>query len=460
MPADAAIAAGTAGAAGSGVATGDAGADTQTEDQILGIAEDDGAVSEEVVDDSTAVASDDAAAAETDDAAKAAAAGADELNPDEVPATIPPELKHLMSDAKVAPHIQRMSDQLAAYSKLGTVRDARTFAEEFPGGVKEAQDYKNRALDTADWDAQFESGDPRAQGDLAQSWFEHARAAGRPEVFRSQVSSALEVLKKNDPQGFKQLTGGNVNEALGGELIASDGRNWNMAAQSDAILQAIKEDDMEALKGLSFFLVREMSNMGLGKKEAGGRVPKEQEHLKSETERLTTEKAQLETEKKNFFFSRTNESARAGMERSIRQQLVPILKGKAFSKEGVADIEKQIFAGIEAKLKTDRSYQVQVTNYVRAAKWDPSKNGDLVTYMTNRAKALFAGVAKEVITRETNKFVTASKDASERRKAAGTRVDVTGGQAGSVRRGMPTRQQIQGMTDDQQDELVNARLGT
>lgn len=467
MPADVAVAAGAAGGAGSGVATGNAGADTQTEEEILGLsAEDAGSVSSEteVVD----AAAQTAAATQTDEErdAAAAAAAADQLNPDEVPSVIPPELKHLMADAKVAPHLQRVFDQVKAYSALGTVRDARTFAEEFPGGVKEAVEAKNRSLDVADWDAQYESGDPRAQEDLAQSWFEHAQAAGRPEVFRGQVAASLGVLKKNDPQGYKQLTGGSVGETFNGELIASDGRPWNLAAQMDAISSAIKAKDGEALEGLSYFLIRELSQMGLGKKEAGGRVPKEIESVKAREEQAGERERQADQRDHDFVMGSIKSEVMASFNRSLAQTLTAALKGTAFNEKGRASITKAVVDGILVKLNADRSFMGrmrQFESYGKSQRWNQQKiaeqRADLVKFTINRAVALRAGVLKAVLEEETGKFVTASRDANTRRAGAGARVDITGGQSGRTSRPKLTQRQAQEMPDSEKDALLDAAFG-
>jgi hypothetical protein len=456
----------TTGAAGSSVAAGDAGTVAQTEEEILGIATEDGTEADDSQAQGDAAAGAGDAADQTGSAAQTGQRQQDQLNPDEIAAGVPAELKHLLSDPKVAPHLQRAFNQLADYSKLGTVRDARTFAQEFPGGVREAQEYKNRALDLADWDGQYESGDPRQQADLVRSWYDHAAQQGKPEVFRGLVNVALGELKKSDPEGYKQLTGGTIEQSLGGELVATDGRAWNMSGQMAAIRQVLADrnltadEKLEQLGGYSYFLVRELEAMGIGKKSEGGRIPREQERFQQREQQQNTRQEQLELQTRNLFNGTVNSDVHTTMDRSIAQTLAQQLKDTAFTPKGKQEISAKILPEIERRLSQDRAYVSRTKQMQAEAKYDVGKRKAVVDYVVNRCKALVVPVAKEIIAAETEKFVAGTRDANDRREnGARQRVDVTGGQAGRTGRQLPTRAQIQGMPDSEKDAHVEAYLG-
>lgn len=443
----------TAAAAGAGVATGDAAAVEQTDDSLLGTgAEDAGDVATDLPVDPTANLGGEGEDQQADQAA------GHELDPDEAVSAIPPELKHLMSDAKVAPHLQRAFNQLADYGKVGTVRDVRKFAEEFPGGVAEAVDYKTRALDGAQWDQQYLSGGAPEHADLVHSWREWAEREGTPETYRSIVRAGLEELRKGDPEGYKQLTGGTIEQTLGGQLVSTDGRQWNLAAQLDAINEAIHTNNPEALAGLSFFLSRELAALGLGK-PAGARQPREQEQFQQQREQLTQQQQQIQNERVNLFNNAVNTDVRAQIDRSISQRIGELLKGTAFTEKGKQNITAAIVPEIEKRLQADRGFGTRLAQMSKEAKYNPAQRKALVDFMVNRAKALLVPVAKEIIAGKTAEFTAERKAANERISGARQRVDITGGQAARNGGARLTQKQVQQMSDADKDAYIDARFG-
>lgn len=444
----------TAAAAGAGVGIADAAAVEPTEDEILSDVTDapEGGAAVDGTDGQGAGAG--AGAADPDGAQQDPAEG---LNPDEVAAAIPAELRDLLSDPKRAPHLQRAFNQLADYSKLGTVRDARAFAQEFPGGVQEAVDYKTRALDLADWDAQYESGDPKQQGDLVHSWYQHAADAGRPEAFRGIVRVGLDELKRNDPEGFKELTGGTIEQSLGGNLMSTDGQQWNLAAQIEAINEAIRTKDTESLAGLSYFLARELSALGLAKRQEGGRQTKEAEQFKQRESTIAEREKAVETERQNLFNTAANADIEGQLGRSIDQRLADVLKGTAFNDKGKAKIKADIVRELNNRLASDRAYNQRVNQMAKEARYNPAQRQKLVEFVVNRAKALIAGVARDVIGERTAEFVQQTKETNARREnGARARVDITGGQSARTGAGIGhlSRDQIREMSDAEKDKYL------
>lgn len=443
----------TAAAAGAGVGAGaDAAAVEPTEDEILSdvtTATEDGAAVDGTDGQGAGTGTADPDGTQQDPA--------DALNPDEVAAAIPAELRDLLSDPKRAPHLQRAFNQLADYSKLGTVRDARTFAEQFPGGVQEAVEYKTRALDLADWDGQYESADPKQQGDLVHTWYQHAVEMGRPEAFRGIVRVGLDELKRNDPEGFKELTGGTIEQSLGGDLVATDGQRWNLAAQVEAINEAIRTKDSESLAGLSYFLVRELGALGLGKRQEGGRQTKEAEQFKQRETSVAEREKAIEVERQNLFNTAANADIEGHLGRSIDQRLADVLKGTAFNDKGKAKIKTDIVRELNNRLASDRAYNQRVNQMAKEARYNPAQRQKLVEFVVNRAKALIATVARDVIGERTAEFVQQTKDTNARREnGARARVDITGGQSGRAGAGMGhmTREQIQNMPDAEKDKYL------
>lgn len=443
-------AAATADASLSGLGISEIGSDTQTEEQILGtaLAEDNSDVTTDVVDqpvDENAIADD---KAQPDKAAKADADEQLEAG------TIPPELKGLMSDPKVAPAIQRLVDQNRAYQAYGTVRDARVFKETFPGGVKEALDYRNKAYTLDEADNAFESNDPAAQAQLVSEWFDRV-----PQAAQGMITAGIKVLQQKNPDGYAQFTSNLVRD-----FATSQKWDVQLAAIGDGISRLTEQQiaalpqEVKQLLGYTNWLVEAAEKTGI-KHQDKARVSPEHDALSKREQTVKQQEDALRVDRANTFIGQVNSGSETQIQQSIKGTLTRILEKSAIPEKGRQKIAAEVYVQVTARLQKDSGYQTDIKSRLREASWDLSKKQAVIDFVVGRSKALVAGVAKEVIADYTESFIAANKAANDKKDASGRRVDITGGQAGSARPRALTPQQMSQMSDADKQAEVDRVLG-
>lgn len=419
------------------------GSDTQTEDQIIAsVTGDEG--SDVTTDDDAAVTT------TTDDADPDAAAAAktkteaDDLDPDSETGTVPPELAGLMRDPKVAPHIQKLVDQNAAYRAFGTVRDARAFKETFPGGVKEAVGYRDQAFTLQSAEDSFEAGDPG----LVAEWF-----ARSPEGTVKALSNTMQLLQQRDPARYTQITGKVLQDTFSGQ-------KWDLQLASIGQLvskltpEQLADKGIEALAGQALWLVEQAEKAGIKYTDKAKTSPDVDEFTKKQQE-LQTKTEQHNIERANFFNDAVNTDVKDQLMRTINSKLAVMLKESAFSEKGRSRIASEIFSGIEEALKVDKAFGATVKQHVKESGINIGKRGKVVDFVVARARASFKTVAQKVISERTAELIADNKKANER-KEGNTRVDITGGQTSSARPRKLTPEQARTMPDSDKDALLQS----
>ena len=425
--------------------------DTQTEDQILASVTGD--------DSSTVTTDDDAAldATTTDDTATADAAEdgkqktADDADTDLEPGVIPPELAPLMRDDKYRPHIQRLVDQNRAYQAFGTVRDARKFAESFPGGVTEALNYRDRAFTLDSADEAFESGDENARSQLVNEWFERV-----PDATIGMLGTTMRILQQRDPARYGQLSGKIVQETF-------KNSNWDLqlASIADKIsklsAEQLADPVISRLAGEAQWLVEQAEKAGI-KYSDKAKVSSEVDEISKRQQTFEQQQQQHQIERANFFTDAINTDVKSSLNRSINAKVGELLKNSAFSDKGKQRIASEILTGIEDKLKQDPAYKATLRQHIKEAGMSVSKRDKVVSFIVERSKIAMAAVAKQVIAEKTAELIADNKKANARKEGPG-RVDITGGQSASARPRKLTAEQMRSMSDSDKDAYVDAHLG-
>src|SRR5215471_13092961 len=167
-----------------------------SDEDILGITEDDAPA--------TIPAAEPPAAPETEAApAEAQAEG-------QPPAAAPVEevddlkwMRPLLNDKAFGPKLQSMHDRLLAFQELyPKVADARAVKEALPGGLEELKSLIASKQEMDEGDLQFFSGDAEQQKPYLQNLYRE-----NPGAFQSGVQVGLELIKAQAPQEWAYLTG-------------------------------------------------------------------------------------------------------------------------------------------------------------------------------------------------------------------------------------------------------------
>ena len=354
--------------------------------------------------------------------------------------------------AKAKAWAQSANDQLTHYRGLGTVRDARTFAENFPGGVKEALEFREKALVLDDADNRFESGDPAQHKSMASEWYEMS-----PDNFVPLVSQAVAVLRERNPEGFAQFSGQILRDAF-------TQNKWDVQVEAIAEQlgmlseEAMKDPQTARLVRLSAWLVQQADKAGIAQ-NGRGRTRPEDDALAKRTETLSQREQQLHVERVNYYSSNVANEAQAQVGRALDQSLTTLLEKSAFSDKGRAAIRSEIISGVSQRLVADKAFQNNLARAAREAGFDVTKRTQSVAMLVGRAKALLAGVTKQVIAEHTERLVTANKATNAKKEGTTGKAEITGGQAPTVRPRKFTQTELQRMSPEDRDAIVNQSMG-
>lgn len=439
----------SAGGAESGIGLANLGADTQSEESILGITADEGSGDQVIEGQEADLQTDTQTTTEKTDGQQVD----EDLDAGLESAAIPTELKHLMSDPKVAPTIQRMAQQNNAYrTAFGTVRDARTFATEFPGGVKEAVDQKQKAYALDEADDAFASGDPGTQERLASEW-----ATAYPQAFGSMVQASLKVLQSSNPQAFSQFTGQVLKDSFSANRF-----DEQMEAIATAIAglssEQIADPAIRRLAGLTQWMVEKTNALGI-KYQRNGQLSPEQEALNKRTQELDQRSQQHQQSVATYATNQANGAALSSFTPALKSTLGKLLKESAFTDAGKQRIEKEIQSTISERLKADQGLQRNFAKTLKDGQFSPEATRKAAELLSLRAKALITSVAKNIIDERTKEFIAHNQSVNDKKVNAGKRADITGGQAPATRSRTVPREQIGRMTDADQQALVDAHFG-
>lgn len=353
------------------------------------------------------------------------------------PGVIPPELKHLMRDAKVAPHLQRLVDQNSAYRQFGTVGQLRTINDAITrvGGVEQLEQVAAKAISLDEADDAF-NGTPEQQQTLAEEWLEDS-----PDAFRSMVSTGAKLLAQRDPQGYAAMTA----EIFGGRVSEL---GWD--EQIEAIDRALQAGDSKRLEGLANWLVESARKSGVQWQGGRGRVSPERQRFEAERSRFEKDRETHAVTQVRAFQSGVHDDVSKQVTSSVQSVITNALKTSVFSDEGKKAIVQQVVNDIDNAMKADRAVGRQFLNLIRSDNTLSQRTKQqAVALLVGRAKSLIAATAKKVIAQRTKEVVSRQSSVNSKKTNAATRQDVRGGAAPITRTAKLDKKTAAGMSDDE-----------
>jgi len=400
-----------------------------TDDQILGIAGDEGVAS---------------STAEVTPAAgtKTAEATPSELSID--------DFKSLFaSTPKLNSLWDRYDNNQKLVSQFGTVADARKAAEivQMHGGIAPLEQIATRASKLDQVDSVFFGGKPEERKSLANEWYDgqgpHELPVTQKAVY-DQVEATLGVMQERDPQGYVNVLDKVTREALGRENFDAYLGNIAKALQSGQGLD-------EAVKQLLGWGAR----LGLDKGKSRQPNP--------EAEQLAKRAKELDQRDQTWNQSQQDavvNAADAEYGTSIKSEISKTLgdfrvNGRPVFGPNVnpmvkQTMESQIWEALNANLMKNPVYIAQ-GNSIKA-KGLIGKQKDLVDLTMRHARLALPGVIESVVGSWTKSVVAGAKDTTDRAKNGASRVDLGGGStAGGKTKPTLTLEEVKkkGMTPDQ-----------
>ncbi len=299
-------------------------------------------------------------------------------------AAAPEWLKPLLAEHETGPALQSLWDQHQAYREIfPTVAEARALKELFPGSADDARQLLARGDEFDRIDQAYFSGDPRAQGQLAEHLLRN-----NPRAFQAMLRQSAEALAARDPRAFEDLVS-----------------RVRPEAQHSAPLQ----------------------DAGL----KPGATPADAE-LRRQREELARERSAIEQERQEFRASQYaafEQSVNEAIVRQVRQSIqetaskaLPTTVAEGARKR----IAEDIFNEINATLQKDVSLTQRVGSLLRQWRFDDETKQQVLNLTVSRAKALVPATAKRIIADWTTSVLAASRARSEKETAAAKRVDITG----------------------------------
>lgn len=357
------------------------------------------------------------------------------------PGTVPTELKHLMSDPKVAPIVQRLVDQHKAYADLGTVTGLRAVkaAVETAGGLEQLNAAVSKAASLDEADDAF-TGTPEQQLALAEEWY-----TDNPAAFRSMVSQSARLMAERDPQGYAAMTG---------QIFTARMSDMRWDEQIEAISRAINANDPRKLQGLAQWLVDDARAKGIEWKGAQGRVDPKQSQIDRDRQNLQREQQSFESQRVQAFQGRVSDEVTSSVQTAIDGVLDKALAKSFFSPEGKKAIKADVLSDIDKAMKADRNLGRSFTTLIRSDRaLSDATRAKAIQLLFARAKSLVGITAKNVIARKSKEVVTRQSRVNSQKTNAASRVDIRGGAPPVTRTKPLTKADAAKLTDD---EILNS----
>jgi hypothetical protein len=329
--------------------------------------------------------------------------------------------------AQLAPKIQGLWDKVQAYSSYGSVADMKQFREAFPGGLQDAINASQRAMELDEVDNAYFSRDPEQHNQLARDW-----ATNDPEAFAMLAETSLNTLAAMNPQAYQPIG-----------LKVLEGTLQNLYRQANQM------GNQQAAQRLDE-LMKDVFGRGINEQP---RVDPREAQYKAREEAINQREMQAINRATSQFTNDTNIHVAQAVQSIIQTNLQTALAKYRVSDGARQRITQEIYDDINQKLIADKGLQTRLQSIAQAGRktgFTDQHRQQWSEAIYNRARNLLTGSSTPIVNRWTQDILSASKAKIDKITSAASRKDI--GSGGAPNYGMNP------LTAEQIDKMSNAEL--
>lgn len=338
---------------------------------------------------------------------------------------------------KQYPQLQSLVDRAKNYEKLGPIAELSKIAS--IGSAEQLQQFKSLAEQTEQVDLAYSSGDPEAQNFAIKQMYELD-----PEAFEATLPMSVEFLRSTDPQRY---------EAVAGQMLTDLLTPQKFPEHIDMMANALSQLPQEALANPAVKslvdLVGSLVGWAKGKQLSG---QKDAPQLNPQAQRLEAQQQQIAAQKTAAFTQQVSDGTRSGVEKHLDTLMANIVKEAAFSPDQIADIRDTVINEVGRRLASDQTATMQFRALLNKSVW-LEKAQDAVDARVSKAKSLLSTVLQETIDKKTKLFLGAVQARKDKIAGSATRREVAGTSPRPVGKAPIDPKKARTMTDD---EILNS----